>query len=468
VKIRARIGWVAVAVVAPQLLGLLWWDSSSRHRAAAAVLGELAAQAVDGRGAREACLADPEGWAEGLGDGTRGRHKRGHRGGDRGGDQRGDHHGQELEGVAPPELRAHADAAAVPLGSATLDLTELAEGEPAAISPTVWGNQVAVAVRTGWGGGCEVVTAHGTTVPGFLGSVLPASPLWLGPLAIVATVMWLAVAPPVNRIRRLTEAVRAGQRRVAMDGDDEIAELSRAFQEEAVALEGQVALREAREAALRDFVANTAHDVRIPLTVLRGHLAALEEGRDEGALRDAMGEVHYLGALLDNLAAQARMEAAGPHAPFDLADVVERVVARHAPIARRKGVALAHGVPGAPLVVVGDLTLAEQALSNLVYNAVHHNRAGGHVAITLDADGGAFEVVVADDGPGVPAAELSRLTERGYQGSAARGRDGRGAGLGLSIVARVAEAHGWSFALRSREEGGLEAVLSGPSSAPRA
>ena len=114
--------------------------------------------------------------------------------------------------------------------------------------------------------------------------------------------------------------------------------------------------------------------------------------------------------------------------------------------------------------MLGDLTLLEQALSNLVHNAIRHNHAGGHVAITLDVDGDRFELAVRDDGPGVSHAELTRLRERGFRGEEARGRDGQG--LGLAIVSRVAERHGLTFELASPEEGGLLATLSGPTSSP--
>lgn len=353
--------------------------------------------------------------------------------------------------MAPPTLSAHAEAGAVAVAGQDLDLRHLAVGEVATVSPSVWRPDVVVAARTGWGGDCEVIAVHGSTVPGFVGSVLPATPVWLGPLVLVVTVMWLSVAPVVGRLRTLTDAVHTGRRPYHMDGDDEIAELAAAFDQAAQALTDEVARRGRREQDLRDFVANTAHDVRIPLTVLQGHLARLEQGHDLEVLQQVVAETHYLGALLDDLAAHARMDGPRHDSPVDLVEVVQRVVRRHAPVARRAGIALSSGTPDEALVIPGDLTLLEQALSNLVFNAIHHHQRGGHVAVTLDTtDADGFELCVVDDGPGVPEAELARLTERGFRGSAARSRDDRGSGLGLAIVARVAERHGLVLDVRNR------------------
>lgn len=438
---------VALVVALPQVGLLVTWDSWSRHRAAEAALGGMLERAIGEDGATEACRNDPAGWARGFGP----RRPRGARRPPPGRERGPPPHRPPGPHVEPPVIEAVADG---PLG------LQLAVGERSALPTGLFTSAVGVAARTGWGGACDYVVVRGSTAPGFLGSVLPASPVWIAPILLVATVMWLAVGPTVRRIRKLTRDVREGAQRVALDGDDELAELSRAFDVARNALAAEVYARRTSEQALRDFVANTAHDVRIPLTVLQGHLTTLEQGSDPEALKRAMHEAHYLGALLGDLAAHARMDDDPAPVAVELADVVERVVGRHLPIARRAGIELAHGSPGEPVVVRADPTLVEQALSNLVYNAVRHNTHGGHVAVTLDVEGQGFRLAVVDDGPGVAPDELARLTERGYTGTEARGREGQG--LGLAIVDRIARQHRWRFVLQESEQGGIEAVLSGP------
>src|SRR4029079_19421331 len=107
-----------------------------------------------------------------------------------------------------------------------------------------------------------------------------------------------------------------------------------------------------------------------------------------------------------------------------------------------------------------DLTLLEQAVSNLVYNAIRHNRPGGHAALILEGeDRGRFRLRVIDDGPGIPEEELAHLIARGFRGNDARTRVPGGQGLGLDIAHRVAKLHGFALAFRRSEYGGLEAEL---------
>jgi signal transduction histidine kinase len=112
------------------------------------------------------------------------------------------------------------------------------------------------------------------------------------------------------------------------------------------------------------------------------------------------------------------------------------------------------------------VTLIEQAVSNIVYNAVRHHREQGHVAVILEtsasAAGEQFRLRVVDDGPGMSAEELRKICERGFRGDAARTRAPEGQGLGLDIAHRVAALHGLELRFGASEFGGLQVDLSGP------
>jgi len=326
-------------------------------------------------------------------------------------------------------------------------------------------------------GPCALVLAR-RPFPETLGSdeiLLPgAAALCLG--LLLATL--LATAPIVRRIRRLTQAVSDSaqsryERPVGNGGRDEISQLARAFDEAGRSVRAHVDTIEARERTLREFVANTTHDVMLPLTVLQGHLAALrgaaEQGRpaDGDAIRAAAEEAHYLGSILQNLAAVAKLEADDVHLalhPVDLSALVERVIQRHLPIARSAGTTLERATPPGPVWALGDVTLLEQAVSNVVHNALRHGRAGGHVAVVLEAPRGEsrFRIRVVDDGPGIPEAEIPRLLERRERGVEARTRAPDGLGLGLSIAREVMHRHGFALGLSRSEAGGLEVRFSGP------
>jgi two-component system, OmpR family, sensor histidine kinase BaeS len=120
-------------------------------------------------------------------------------------------------------------------------------------------------------------------------------------------------------------------------------------------------------------------------------------------------------------------------------------------------------VPEETLAVEGDVTLIEQAVNNVVYNALRYNRAGGHVAITLDRlTVDRFQLRIVDDGPGVPAEQISRITERGFRADTVRTRAKSGQGLGLNIAFRVAQVLGLQLSFAPSEYGGLQVDLTGP------
>jgi len=147
----------------------------------------------------------------------------------------------------------------------------------------------------------------------------------------------------------------------------------------------------------------------------------------------------------------------------DLNAIVLRAVGRHAPVARKGNIALVHGVPEDPVFVHADMTLIEQAVSNVVYNAIRYNKSGGHVAVTLDIpEPGRFVLSVTDDGPGIAPEQLASITERYARGNDARTRHPQGQGLGLSIAKRVCELHEWQLTLEKSSFEGLQVSFAGP------
>jgi len=320
-------------------------------------------------------------------------------------------------------------------------------------------------------GPCAMVLARGPSAPRRLN--VPPVRAWVIPMLVGFAALLLAVGPIVARVRRLTEAVQRSARTgytggVPVGGRDEIADLARAFDDASRQIRAQLADRERREQALREFLANTTHDMMIPLTVLQGHLAALDQRADPGAaaiISAAMDEAHYMASLMHNLAIAAKLDADAPRVlrgPVDLNALIGRVVARHTPIARQLEVGLDAALPEEPVITDGDVTLLEQAVSNVVYNAIRHNRKAGHVAVILERAGGErFRLQVIDDGPGIPADELSRLLERGFRGGAARTRVPEGQGLGLHITFRVAQLHDLKLDLGPSPYGGLQVDLVG-------
>jgi signal transduction histidine kinase len=156
-------------------------------------------------------------------------------------------------------------------------------------------------------------------------------------------------------------------------------------------------------------------------------------GADPGALADIEADAARLSALLDDLLALAREDAAAPPPPGEPVDLaaVARAVADGAVV----------DAPGSPVIVHGERLALERAIGNLVGNARRHGPPGGRVTVTVARDGERAAVTVADEGEGLGAEEAARAFERFWRGPGARGD---GSGLGLAIVRAVAERHGGS------------------------
>jgi signal transduction histidine kinase len=302
---------------------------------------------------------------------------------------------------------------------------------------------------------------------------------WQAGLLALALVGASAFAawPLVRRIRKLTAAVQQSaadgyRTEVPHEGNDELAALARAFNAAGRSLRATIESLHEQERALREFLSNTTHDVMHPLSVLQGHLhnarEALEQSRqvDAATLHSCQEEAHFVASLVHNLTAAARLQSGVvpfDSRPVDLRKIVERAAARHRPMAESRGLLLEVGVPAEEVVVPGDLTLLEQAISNLVHNAVRHNTTGKHVAVLLEASTGdrTFALSVLDDGPGVSEGELARLCERRFRTATAWRSCPEGTGIGLAIVREVADRHGMALDLGLRPGGGFVATLRG-------
>ncbi len=330
-------------------------------------------------------------------------------------------------------------------------------------------------IRMPWADGpCAVMVAERALPPS------DDDPMILWGLAIlcggVLLAVFLAAGPMVRRIRRLKADVKRSaasryESPARIEGRDEIADLARTFNEAAEEVRAHVAAVEEREETLRRFVADTTHDVMTPLTVLQGHLSAIRERTlsgeavDPAEVRSSLEEAHYMGSLIHNLDAVAKLEAASKdltNGGIDLAALVVRVVERHRPIARTRGIDVEFTVPEAPVEAAGDVTLLEQAVSNVVHNAVRYNEDGGHVSVLLESDGDRFVLRVLDDGPGVPPESLPMLAERRFRSTEARTRRKDGRGIGLAIAKDVAERHGLTLTFANLDPHGLEARFEGP------
>lgn len=457
-KLRTRLA-LTLGVAAVSLLVTMGWAQSRWHsRMRVDALAEAAVHRMES-GGRAHCEANPEIWP-----GPRSERRARPRPGP-------GSHGIPRHRLFAYDASLQSRNPDSPVFPADL-AQQLDAGNDVAVSRSSDHRRTQMAVRMPWQEGpCAVVLMRTKgPPPWFSGAVL--MPAFLVALVVIGVAL-LAAGPMVRRVRKLTDSVRklggSSEEPIQVEGSDEIAELGAAFEESRQTIQAQLASLRDREAALRNYIANTTHDVMLPLSVLQGHLVSLQQRIEAGETLDpkaivpSIEESQYLGSLLHNLNAAARLEATEGLAnrnAVDLNRLVERVVDRHKPVATRRQISLEVAVPEETVELGGDLTLLEQALGNLVQNAVRYNRAGGHVAVSLIGRSGSWSLEVIDDGPGIPKEDRARVLEPSFRGSAARTRHPHGMGLGLHIVSDVATRHGLRLELRETDGGGLTVVLS--------
>jgi len=210
---------------------------------------------------------------------------------------------------------------------------------------------------------------------------------------------------------------------------------------------------------LRRFTADVSHELRNPLFALRGTMeVALSRQRDAAEYSETISEclekIDFLIRMVNNLFLISRFETGKislEAQAVNLADAVQDIVDFYAPTAQERGVELSI-IRQDTAVVPADKTRLLQLLSNLLDNAMKFTPAGGSVRISIAQERAAIHLAVTDSGIGIPEQDMPHVFERLYQVDAARSGERHGAGLGLQICKRIAEAHGWTIAV-SRNEG---------------
>jgi signal transduction histidine kinase len=274
-------------------------------------------------------------------------------------------------------------------------------------------------------------------------------------LVIALTGGWLVTQSALFPIRRLTQAVRRIIRtgrtdaRVPVVGTgDALDELTSLFNAMLDKIEGLVT-------AMRHALDNVSHDLRTPLTHLRGTAemalaGAPDVDRYREALADCVEESDRVLVMLNTLMDISEAESGAMQLrrePVALADVVRRAIELYRDVADVKGVALVVGADTSDAIVMGDRTRLEQVAANLIDNALKYTPSGGRVSVEVSADDAGAWLRVQDTGPGIPPNESARIFDRLFRGDTSRTE--RGLGLGLSLVKAVVEAHGGTVNVES-------------------
>ncbi len=201
------------------------------------------------------------------------------------------------------------------------------------------------------------------------------------------------------------------------------------------------------EGARRNFFANVSHELRTPLTVLQGYLEMMQEQTLAGATREKAlhtmrEQTSRMEGLVKQLLTLSKIEASPIHTPNEVIDVpmMLRVVEREAQTLSQQRQTIEFHVDNS-LKVLGSDEQMRSAISNLVYNAVNHTPPATHIIVSWQRVASGVEFSVEDNGPGIAAEHIPRLTERFYRVDKARSRQTGGSGLGLAIVKHAVNHH---------------------------
>lgn len=290
-------------------------------------------------------------------------------------------------------------------------------------------------------------------------------------MVVLALVVVRVGLRPLTGVGSTARAIADGDlsRRVSpAEPDTEVGQLGLALNDMLAQIEAGFAVRAASEQRLRQFVADASHELRTPVTSIRGYAELHRQGAvtDPEHLARVMGRIEAeairMGALVNDLLLLTRLDQTPPvnHEPVDLGRVVADAVHDFGALEPDRPVEA--DLPAYPVMVVGDRHQLEQVLANLTSNVRTHVPATAPVRISLWVDGDTAVLDVADSGPGMPADVATRVFERFYRADGGRSRARGGAGLGLSIVAAIIAAHRGTVAVVSEPATGTTFRISLP------
>lgn len=329
----------------------------------------------------------------------------------------------------------------------------------------------------GWLGLVRLMDVHTSLERNFLrhaGHALIVSSV-VGLVMAIFISWWLArhLSGPVKALANATGRIRGGDlsTRVETRGQGEIGELASDFN-------AMVSSLQHNENARRQWMSDIAHELRTPLSIMRGEVEAMQDGLrelDQDSLSSLHSEIDQLGALVEDLrylsladqdALPCHMERVNPSA------LISDMVRTYSPRFISAGIELtwrpdqSKSQENSDIFIQGDSKRLRQLLHNLLENSLRYTHGNGRCQIQLRQSMNhkpeSVEIIISDSAPGVPDAALPRLFDRLYRVDSSRNRQRGGSGLGLAIVKSIVEAHGGTIQASHSSDGGLQLSIKLP------
>lgn len=299
-------------------------------------------------------------------------------------------------------------------------------------------------------------------------------------LIVGSAVASLAIFRPAHRrlrdLEKVAQSIGEGDlaARAPESGGDEVAALARAFNQMAADLEARTRAMELSDRTRRQLLADVSHELKTPLAAIRGYAETLampevqlDEQTRQRYLEIVGDEAIQLERIVGDLLDLARLESGGltlACGEVPVGQLFRRVADRHERDMLEKQVTLETSVAADMPGIWCDAARLEQALQNLVANALRHTPEGGQITLVAERAGNGVRLVVRDTGTGIPEAHLPHIFDRFYKSDASRTDpySKSGSGLGLSIVKAIVERHGGTVSAANAPSGGAEFTITLP------
>jgi signal transduction histidine kinase len=267
---------------------------------------------------------------------------------------------------------------------------------------------------------------------------------------LLGAVLARTITRPLRELTTATKAVAAGDldQKVPVRSKDELGELADSFNVMSAELSHAQQLR-------GQMTADIAHELRTPISIIIGHTDAIDEDvlppskETFNIIRDEAGRLER---MVEDLRMLSRADAGELHldkSPIDVQPLLEQVVKSHYHAAARCDIKLATECEPDLAKISVDTDRISMVLGNLLNNAIRYTPEGGIITLSAQSQGGNVEIIVTDNGPGIPEDEITRVFDRFYRIEKSRYRDDGGSGLGLAIAKSIVEQHGGKILVES-------------------
>jgi two-component system phosphate regulon sensor histidine kinase PhoR len=289
---------------------------------------------------------------------------------------------------------------------------------------------------------------------------------------VIAYVMARGISTPIRQMKEVADAVAKGQfdKKSLIRGEDELAELAQSLNAMSDELKLKIERLKYLDNVRTDFVANVSHELKTPLTSIRGFVETLEDGavNDSNNARRFLAIIkkhaQRLGNIIDDLLRLSELESDGgiEMAELDLKGLIDEIVMGFGHSLAVKRQALSVEASSGDFTISGDRDRLEQVFVNLIDNAIKYTKEGGGIKVQLARTDDSAIVTVEDNGIGIPKEDVERVFERFYRVDKAHSRELGGTGLGLSIAKHIVLAHNGGIRIESEVSRGTKVIVTLP------